>query len=344
MILITIRCDMRLIGFIPLTLAFAADYVSPKCGDSMQKICLGMALLVGLCLWGATAFGSDEAVVFDGRVHQTQDFARILQLAQRGDIHSQFQAGLAYETGIGVAQDSRQAVRWYQKAADAGNQAAQNNLGGMYMRGLGVDQSDSTAFKWYLRAASEGYLPAQNNVGFMYAAGQGVAKNDEAAVAWYRKAADKNYAPAEANLVFMYSEGRGVPGVDGAEAVKWYLRAAKARYAPAEFQLGVLYCRGGAVPKDTSKGMKWLRQAAEHGSAPAENQIGYAYQTGDGVPQDYSRRRNGIAPPPTTDLPKPAITWRAWPPLCTEIPERSALPGNLPVIPLQIRFAGLHAE
>ena len=36
--------------------------------------------------------------------------------------------GAMYEKGAGVAKDAAEAVRWYRKAADAGNQTAKRNL------------------------------------------------------------------------------------------------------------------------------------------------------------------------------------------------------------------------
>ena len=49
--------------------------------------------------------------------------------------------GHLYATGTsGVAQDEKQALDWYQKAADQGFAKAQKNLGDMYFFGHGVDK------------------------------------------------------------------------------------------------------------------------------------------------------------------------------------------------------------
>jgi len=57
-----------------------------------------------------------------------------------------------------VAQSDEQAVHWYQKAAEQGNAAAQNDLGFMYLNGLGVAQSDEQAVHWYRKAAEQGNI------------------------------------------------------------------------------------------------------------------------------------------------------------------------------------------
>ena len=48
--------------------------------------------------------------------------------ADRGDAAAQFNLGFMYETGAGVPQDDREAVRWWRLAADQGNAEAQSAL------------------------------------------------------------------------------------------------------------------------------------------------------------------------------------------------------------------------
>ena len=68
--------------------------------------------------------------------------------AEQGYAVAQFNLGLMYDQGKGVAQDYSAAMKWYQKAADQGYAYAQCSLGDMYDLGKGVDQSDATAVKW----------------------------------------------------------------------------------------------------------------------------------------------------------------------------------------------------
>ena len=118
-------------------------------------------------------------VVFQKPPKASGHLLETLRKAEAGDRAAQFDAGLAFETGAGTAQDYPEAVKWYRKAANLGYPPAQNNLGGMYLRGFGVAQDDNEALRWYLRAAGEGYLAAENNVGFMHAAGRGAPANDD---------------------------------------------------------------------------------------------------------------------------------------------------------------------
>ena len=46
-----------------------------------------------------------------------------------------------YLDGLGVPQDFAEALKWFQKAAELDNAAAQHNLGLMYEEGLGVTKN-----------------------------------------------------------------------------------------------------------------------------------------------------------------------------------------------------------
>ena len=77
-----------------------------------------------------------------------------LPLAGRGDPAAQYDLGVMYENGTGVAQDFVQAVKWYRLAADQNNAIAQGNLGYMYANGKGGPQNFIQAYMWFTLAAS----------------------------------------------------------------------------------------------------------------------------------------------------------------------------------------------
>ena len=69
-----------------------------------------------------------------------------------------------YDNGQGVGQDFKEAVKWYQKAADQGDAEAQYSLGSHYDEGQGVEQDSKEAVKWYQKAADQGHAEAQSNL------------------------------------------------------------------------------------------------------------------------------------------------------------------------------------
>jgi TPR repeat protein len=146
--------------------------------------------------------------------------------AYQGDADAQYNLGVLYRYGRGVAQDYAEAMRWYKKAADQGNADAQNNIGMLYMQGLGVAQDYAEAMRWYRKAADQGEATAQNNIGVLYQNGWGVAQDYGEAMRWYRKVAEQGDATAQYNLGVVYERGLGAP-VDLNEARIWMQKAAE---------------------------------------------------------------------------------------------------------------------
>ena len=88
------------------------------------------------------------------------DFAAALRLltplAEQGDAKAQFNLGLIYFNGDGVAQDYKTAVKWYTLAAEQGDASAQNNLANKLIDGQGVAQDYVKAHMWFNIAAIDG--------------------------------------------------------------------------------------------------------------------------------------------------------------------------------------------
>lgn len=79
--------------------------------------------------------------------------------AEQGDAEAQFDLGLMYALGDGVAQDDAEAVRWYRLAAEQGHAPAQYSLGAMYAMGEGVTQDYVLAHTWCTRPARRRIAP-----------------------------------------------------------------------------------------------------------------------------------------------------------------------------------------
>ena len=196
----------------------------------------------------------------------------LIETAEKGDAGAQFNLGVRYANGQGVAKDEVEAVKWYRKAADQGDADAQSNLGWMYDNGQGVAKDEVEAVKWYRKAADQGHAFAQYNLGVMYANGQGVAKDAVEAVKWYRKAADQGNTNAQLYLGGMYANGRGVTK-DEVEAVKWLRKAADQGNANAQSNLGNMYWVGNGVVKDELEAYKWWLLAGAQGNEKAKENI-----------------------------------------------------------------------
>ena len=83
--------------------------------------------------------------------------------AEAGDYRCQFGLGVLLNAGQGVAQDHREALRWFTAAAEQGSTDAALELGILYAIGPGeVEQDPIAAYAWMLVAARNGDPVAEN--------------------------------------------------------------------------------------------------------------------------------------------------------------------------------------
>jgi TPR repeat protein len=206
--------------------------------------------------------------------------------AEQNLARAQYNLGICFANGKGVAKDEAEALKWFRKAVEQNLPAAQYCLGVCYERGQGVAKDVAEGVKWYRKAAEQNYAAAQYNLGICYADGQGVAKDVVEAMKWFHKAAEQNYAAAQYQLGIGYANGQGV-AKDAVEAVKWYRKAVEQNLAQAQFNLGSCYADGQGVAKDEVEAVKWFRKAAEQNYASAQYNLGVSYATGQGVAENY---------------------------------------------------------
>ena len=79
---------------------------------------------------------------------------QLMKRAEQGDSLAQFNLGLMYYRGQGVAEDDGKAARWYRAAAEQGDTSAQYLLGLMYYKGEGVPKDYVLAHMWFNLVAS----------------------------------------------------------------------------------------------------------------------------------------------------------------------------------------------
>ena len=128
------------------------------------------------------------------------DYATALQewkpLAEQGYAFAQYNLGIMYEYGNGVAKDYAEAVKWYRLSAEQGYAISQYSLGLMYSNGYGVLKDKAEAVKWWRLSAEQGYVYAQGMLGIMYELGEGVLKDDITAHMWYNIASGNGHKSA----------------------------------------------------------------------------------------------------------------------------------------------------
>ena len=126
-------------------------------------------------------------------------FKKWKTLAEQGDAFAQHKLGHIYRIGKGVAQDYKEAVRWFRRAAEKGDRDGRFELGLSYFNGQGVIQDYKEAERFWRLAAEDGHLIAQDSLGVLYAEGKGVIKDYAIAYMWFNIAASRGSKNAVKN-------------------------------------------------------------------------------------------------------------------------------------------------
>jgi hypothetical protein len=135
---------------------------------------------------------SERKLLFLMTAAQIEDFARLVEAANRGDGAAACRLGDMHREGLGGVRYSPKATyRWYAKSALAGDANGQNNLGACYEHGLGCAQSYPRAAKWYRLSAAQGLGTAAMNLGYCYLRGHGVPRDSVEALRLFREAVER---------------------------------------------------------------------------------------------------------------------------------------------------------
>jgi uncharacterized protein len=199
------------------------------------------------------------------------DIPRLQAGAERGAIQQEIELAAAYFAGRGVAKDERRAAYWYEKAANSGDPAAQQEIGFFYQAGIGVERDPARAATWFERAVAGGSIPAKVNLGVAYIWGLGVRKDPEFGAQLFREAAEKGNGAGACYLGNAYYFGIGVPK-DMKSASHWFETGAKLHDPQAQLAVALLLLQEpdhGA----SDRAMKLLRDAAKSGLVPAKHEL-----------------------------------------------------------------------
>jgi TPR repeat protein len=172
------------------------------------------------------------------------------QKAARGEAEAQFDLGVCYANGQGVAKHEVEAYKWWLLAGAQGDESARKALPSLehQLTRKQVADGQKRAFDFKLpetpspapqqgtaegnpltdlRAkAATGDARAQNELGeALYLGKQGASRNPVEAVKWFTHPAELNNPAAQSNLGLCYERGDGVARYE-VEAYKWYFLAA----------------------------------------------------------------------------------------------------------------------
>ena len=119
-------------------------------------------ILVALAFISLQAHAEDSSTATPNVANETLEQTK--NAAEQGDASAQYNLGLRYVDGRGVARDSAEAAKWFRKAADQGNANGQFELGYLYEIGKGVAKNQAEAAKWYQKASAQGNADAMRRL------------------------------------------------------------------------------------------------------------------------------------------------------------------------------------
>ena len=178
---------------------------------------------------------------------QKKDFERAAEIlrpaADSGDTEAQYELGVMYRRGEGLAANSKQAAHWWGKAANRGHARSEYNLGTLYMLGEGVPRSTPEALAWTEKAARHGFPDAAYKLGWMLRQGFGGDERRQEGLHWLRRAAQAGHGEANYLLAVMeFLRSLSENSSDRlAEMCRLLGKAALQRHPAAWFVLGEIH-------------------------------------------------------------------------------------------------------
>ncbi|MBT3884017.1 MAG: sel1 repeat family protein [Rhodospirillaceae bacterium] len=128
----------------------------------VQRIILSALALLLLFSQPAAAADFEVGMAAYNAKDYRAAFGEWKPLAEQGHAEAQFNLGILYAEGQGVAADKNEGIRWWRRAAELGNVDSQIYLGAMYYDGLDLAKDYPRSYMWFKIAADSGDQQASN--------------------------------------------------------------------------------------------------------------------------------------------------------------------------------------
>lgn len=141
-----------------------------------------------------------------------EDFVKKLKAAEQGDADAQNSIGHFYETGCETAevkQDPCEAIKWYEKAAEQGDDIAMRRLARIFKDGVLVPENPSESFKWRERVAKLGDYLDNYILADYYKDGYGTKKDIDKTIELLTKTIYENKQAGRTEFCFLIEEELG---------------------------------------------------------------------------------------------------------------------------------------
>jgi TPR repeat protein len=200
--------------------------------------------------------------------------------------------------------DAAEAVKFFRLAADQGHSDAQYNLGVCYLNGRGVAVDQAEAVRLWQLAADSGNESAARALLILTQGAPGTViiteddneeeeedeqeEGEEIDLVALRLKAGAGDSNARVLLGQCYEHGWAGVEINMVEASKLYLMAAMQGNPRAQLVLAMSYAGNTSTERDAAQMIRWYRMAADQGLAEAQSNLGEHYHYGIDVPVDVA--------------------------------------------------------
>ena len=217
--------------------------------------------------------------LFDlGEYEKSISFAKQYEYTKSPDLLNII--GVSYHEGLGVKQDYKKAMIYYNKAIENGSTLAFGNKGLLFELGLGVDVNYSKAFSLYEKGHNLDDEFSSLNLGMLYFEGNGVKQNKEYGLKLILLADQKGELQATMNLGHLYYEGNDL-AQDYKLAMKYYIKASELEDPLVFHRIGYMYDLGNGVEKNLDLATQFYVKATDVGSSESAYNLGLIYLNKD---------------------------------------------------------------
>lgn len=192
----------------------------------------------------------------------------------------------------------KEALPWYEKAAEKGDAKSMSDLADIYYYGKkDIPKNIPKALYWYEKAAQNGNIFAMWFYAQICRYGKDAPKDTKKAIYWYEKAADKGEFDHYGSIGDMYANGE----VDGekniGEAIKWYQKGIDKKVGNCQIMLDNLWINlfNEATPyyntQNYQKAFEIYSVAAKYNNKEGIINVADMYEKGLGVEKDVEKAK-----------------------------------------------------
>lgn len=216
---------------------------------------------------------------------QAQADQKLINKAHKGNTAAMVLLGECYENGAGVALDSAQALKWFQRAAEQGDGEGWLRVSQYYLRGTLLPADTARYLAIRQEWADKGLPNGLTALGVAYECGYGVKADTARALELYEQAVKKGSSWGYEVMGNDYATGELGVQKDVKKAAQYFEKSYKLGNQDGASRLAFLYMSEG----DYKAAWKWANEGMRWGDPDAITVAAQMHASGLGVAKDEAK-------------------------------------------------------